>query len=243
MSLKSLLKMIPAPPLAAKFGIVVGVVMAGYIVALKAQNAHLTSQFVIETMRANNELAAKDSTRRVILAKNDTIHAWEKLTVQEKVRGDDLDKQLKRETRLKAALQLKVDSLVAVIQGKPTTEDSAGTRFGIFDAHQAPYTVHAQVALPKPPAAGTMSMTVKLDSILVAVRAQCGAANAVGVRPAVILVEGPTWATLGIGNVTQSPEVCMPQLAPVNVAKSHFKLGAAVGAGLVILSHIFLKVP
>jgi hypothetical protein len=85
-------------------------------------------------------------------------------------------------------------------------------------------------------------MTVKLDTIPVRLRAQCGAPNSVGVRPATILVEGPPWATIGIGTITQSPEVCMPQFA-VKATKSHFKLGAAVGAGLVILSHIFLKVP
>lgn len=220
-------------PLAVKIVAVIFLGLSGYVGYQMYQIKKLERELVAETVRANNELARADSTHKVVMAQRDTIDAVTKLAVQEKIRADDLDKRLKRETRAKADLQIRIDSLVAVIQGA-TTEDTAGTRYGVFPPKHAEWlTIGAKVALPKPPGIGTIEITAVPDPVLIGVRQQCGPPDSRGVRQASVVVTGPRWATITLGALVQDPEVCMPQIAKKTSSK--FKLGAIVGAGLVFL--------
>lgn len=242
MNLRSMLGTLKSLSLTTKVAVAAAVVVGSYIGILRHQNHKLTRELQAETLRAYNAIAAADSTHLLTVAQGDSIKRWTRLAVQEEQRGDSLDRKLKQETRLRAALQLRVDSLVAVVQGTATSEDSNGVRHGAFEAYGAPFNVKAQVDLPPPPLPGTMKLQIQLDPVKLALRAQCGPPDPRGIRRASVLVEGPSWASIELGALTQTPEVCMPQLSP-KVQKSHFKLGAAIGAGLVLLSHFLLGAP
>lgn len=226
-------------PLAIKVVAVVFLGLSGYVGYQMYQIKKLERELVAETIRANNELARADSTHKLLMGQRDSTDAWTKLAVQEKIRADDLDKRLKRETRAKADLQIRIDSLVAVIRGA-TTEDTAGTRYGVFPPKHAEWlTIGAKVALPKPPGIGTIEITAVPDPILIGVRQQCGLPDTRGVRQASVVVTGPRWATVTLGALVQDPGVCMPQI--VKKTSSKFKLGAIFGAAATLL--IILAAP
>ena len=87
-----------------------------------------------------------------------------------------------------------------------TTGDSV--RHAAFDTRQTPYTVHADVSLPEPPAVGRMDVSVELDTLALEVRVGCGDALSEGVRPASVTVVGPAWAVMRLSKVEQAPSVC-----------------------------------
>ncbi len=221
-------------PLAIKIVAVVTLGLAGYVGVQMYKIKKLERELVAETLRANNELARADSTVKLLRSQKDSTDAWSKLAVQEKIRADDLDKRLKRETRAKADLQIRVDSLVEVIQGLPTTEDTLGTRTGVFPpTYSEPFTTSAKVVLPKPPARGSLELTIVMDPLNIGVRQQCLPPDGRGVRQASVVVTGPSWADVRLGALVQDPEVCMPQLTKKTSSK--FKLGAVFGAAAVLL--------
>jgi hypothetical protein len=95
-----------------------------------------------------------------------------------------------------------------------TTGD--GVRRAAFDLRQEPYTVHADVSLPEPPAAGRMDVSVELDTLALDIRVGCGDAGSKGarpersewVRPASVTVVAPAWALMRLARVEQAPSVC-----------------------------------
>src|ERR1019366_4271595 len=81
----------------------------------------------------------------------------------------------------------------------------ADERRGAVGLRSAPYTVHADVALPPPPGAGRMDVRVDLDTLALEMRIGCGPAGASGVRPASVTTVAPAWASVRPDRVGQAP--------------------------------------
>ena len=155
--------------------------------------------------------AARDTTRALPLigALGDSLRVVERRAVQTAQRADALDRALARERvvrdRLEAAITALASSAVAETVFV-TGEDSV--RRAAFDVRQTPYTVNAEVALPRPPERARLELRVALDTLALEVRVGCGKADNEGVRPASVNVVGPSWASVRLGRVEQSPNVC-----------------------------------
>jgi len=154
-------------------------------------------------LRADSVEAANDRQRALFVR---GLEVQARRIVQLALDRDSLDRDLKLESRARYRLGLQVRDLTAQLTA-PVTEDSADTRHASFHVRTEPYTVEAEVALPAPPAEGTLGLRVALDSIELRARVGCGEATA-GVRPATFLLEGPTWARLSLLELAQDPAVC-----------------------------------
>lgn len=236
MSLKTFGKSLLGNPL-----LIIGVAMIAYIGVLKVSNARLAKALHEETVRANNEAARADTTRDVAQRAlswlqqtyGDSIKAVERLVVQEKIKKDGLDAALKRESILKADLRIALDSLLTSLYGSPTTEDSAGNRSSVFDTTAAPFTVHARVTLPKPPAPGIMdTLKITVQPLNLRIRAQCGpVVNRA--RAATLLVEQPKWVVVRLDSLKQDPDVC--SVPPPARTLRNIGIGGVLGLALGFL--------
>lgn len=100
--------------------------------------------------------------------------------------------------------------------------------------------MRAAVALPAPPAPGTVTLAIDLDTVRLDVRLGCGPPNASGVRAASTVVTGPAWAGLQLGRVEQAPEVCNVGVASTRwaaVTRALGRLGVSVGYVAGVGSH------
>ncbi len=159
---------------------------------------------------ADTLMASRDSSRALrvsVAALGESLHVVARRAVQVAQARDALDRELHvrhiardRVVVQEAPLQRSLAAIAA-----PSRGDSV--RHATFDVRSAPYTVHADVALP-PSDSGTMTLRVALDSIPMEVRLSCGERAMAGVRPAVVTVSGPVWAQLRLGRVEQGAELC-----------------------------------
>lgn len=130
---------------------------------------------------------------------------------------------------------------------EPTVRDTVtiasaeATRNGAFDIRQPPYTVHASVALPPAPAAGTMALHVSLDTLRIELRLGCGRANAAGIRAATTTAAGPPWAAIQLTRVEQSPDICaslgVPESRWAPFERAFSRVGFSVGYVAGVGSH------
>jgi hypothetical protein len=166
-------------------------------------------------LKASNAIAERDTSRavswRAQKVLGDSIAAVERLAVQKKLQTDELDQALHRAAVLITRLDAKIQDLnVHAAPGTATTEVN-DVRSSTFHVDSTPYHVDAAVHLPKPPGLGTIDLAVRLDTVSLTPRLQCGSPVA-GVRPATILVETPKWLTTRIGTSAVDPSACNPQL-------------------------------
>lgn len=193
--------------------------------ALDAYNTNARALQSVALM--GQQLAA---TRKVY---GDSVAAASRLVVQTKQQNDRVDEALKQD---RVALE-QLTATVRVLQTKvassgTTTEDTAGTRRGSFDLREVPYTAHADVELPKPPAKGALDLRVTLDPAILNLRLGCGSVDANGIREARATAEGPSWLTLSIGRVEQDPGICpSPALQKAKLSGSHFRPQLSIGPG------------
>lgn len=195
--------------------------------ASEARAAHLA---------ADSATAANDSTRMVALDSlkgllGKELAAYERRAVQAEQRADSVDRALGRVRVALVNMSAVVRELSARAEA-PVSEDSEAIRRAIFHVRQQPYTARAEVALPRPPAPGSLSLSVSLDSALIGLRLQCGKADASGVRPATALATTPDWLALRFTTVTQAPEICSPAKKSGGVSK--WLLVPALIAGYLI---------
>lgn len=131
---------------------------------------------------------------------------------------------------LEARRVASVDTVVSV----PAEQGSAAARSAVFDVRQTPYTARATVSLPSS-GRGTIDLTVSLDTIPLTVRPSCGPADANGIRPAVVAVSGPPWATVALARVEQDPDLCrspaLERAGEVNAARRDRRLRLALVLG------------
>jgi hypothetical protein len=163
-------------------------------------------------LAASNADAARDSTRRLTLARDvlaDSLAIVQRRAVQAVQTADALDRALGLERVARLELTATVRELRAHVAGTgPVVSGSGGALSQTFDVDSAPYHVRASVTLAPPPATGSLDLAVMLRPIPLAARLGCGAADARGIRPASVSIVGPVWATVVVGAVTQAPEVC-----------------------------------
>jgi hypothetical protein len=165
-------------------------------------------EVVLDTTR-HRVLSTKDSIRLL----GDSLAIAQRRAFQVVLERDALDRALNVTRLANASLSARVRTLEAtnVSSSSPTTENAEGERKATFDHRDPPFTVHAVVTLPAPPARGRLdSLTVALDPIPLAIRPSCGAKNAQGIRSAQWTVTSPPWATIALDSVAQNPELCNP---------------------------------
>ena len=155
--------------------------------------------------------AARDTSRALHIegVLGDSLLAVQRRAVQAAQRADKLDAALKMERVARERVEATVVALKASVRSETVfVAKGDSVRSARFDLRQAPYTVHAEVSLPEPPARGRMDAGVELDTLLLDVRVGCGAAGKEGVRPASVTVVGPAWAQVRLSQVEESPGVC-----------------------------------
>jgi hypothetical protein len=167
--------------------------------ALEASNARA---------RADSQVTLRiDAVRKVY---GDSMLAVTRLVVQAQQNNDAIDRELKQNRVMLATLTAQVRVLNTTITSNgPTVEDSAGVRHDSVDEREPPFTTHADVELPRPPAKGTVKIRVALDPATIGLRLGCAQkADANGILAARATANAPPWLQLTIGRVEQEPDVC-----------------------------------
>ena len=200
----------------------------------RERKAHLEQAFC-----ADSVAAALDTTRAVnaraqqILG--DSLRGVERRAVQVVgITPDQLDKALRRYSTSIIQTVASIKPLIDVQRTAPVTVDTAGERRADFVVDSTPYHVKAAVALPAPPLAGRIGISVRLDTARVSYRIQCGKAKDGGVRPASVEISSPPWLSMGITNATTDQNVCNPASAKGSLWKNLLWGGGGVGLGWAI---------
>ena len=176
----------------------------------------------------SNRSAARDTTRdvarentRVAKLLGDSLRIVQKEVMQVAQRRDALDAALGRERTARYAATAVVDSLVRVVAASDSVVRNARTdaRMAHFDVRQAPYTIAADVLLPAASDSAKMVVRVAVDAIPIEARVSCGSIGGGAGREATVSVETPSWVSVRIGTVAQSPEVCRPAPAEASSRK------------------------
>ena len=170
----------------------------------------------------SNRSAERDTTRdvaienaRVAKLLGDSLRLVEKQVVQVSSKRDAIDRALGRERVARYSATAVVDSLERVVAAADSVVRGASreVRVARFDVRQEPYTIVAEIEVPPPPDSATMRVKVAVDAIPIEARVTCADIGS-GTREAAVSVRTPAWATVRIGSVSQSPEVCaVPQRA------------------------------
>ena len=195
----------------------ISVVAAAIILVLSWQlhKAHAEQERL--ALAESNARAAADVTRQVSAKAQkvlgDSLAAVERLVVQKEIKQDALDVVLNRVAVLTTRLDATIASLnVKNRPGTTVVVDSKDVRSSTFKVDSTPYHVVASVRMPPPPAPGAIDLAVRMDTIFMRPRLQCGPAVN-GIHPATILVETPTWLTNArITDSQVSPSACNPQI-------------------------------
>lgn len=197
------------------FGVIV-LALIGAFAWQRMKLERLQGQYHALALKAVNDSAALDTTRRLALSRADSLRilgdslaAVTHLTVQVAQHADALDKAL-------GQIRTSTNKLVATVAalnitgGKstaPVVTDAGGTRTATFAIDSTPYHGHADVALPAI-GAGTIGLHLALDPAPLDVVTGCAKPNAQGIRAASVTVLGPKWLNVGISSSQQSPDVC-----------------------------------
>jgi hypothetical protein len=160
-------------------------------------------------LRADSTEAANDTLKWVILDFEDSLPVLMQRIVQTEIERDSIDRQLKVESRVRAQLEVMVDSLQVTAAAPVTVDstDSTDTRSASFRVRQEPFTALALVELPPPPADGRIDLTIRVDPLPLNARVVCGPRKD-GIRRANVVFEVPEWASLRVERVSQDPAVC-----------------------------------
>jgi len=225
----------------------------------RAQHAALRAGLAADTL-----VASRDTTRALslkLVSLGESLAVAQRRAMQIDQRADALDRALGLDRAARDSVTASIASYHGIVRtdtvfvgeaavvdaaiGRPSGVDvdrgsSDSVRRGTFDVRQPPYAVHAVVALPDPPARGSMALAIALDTLRLDVRLGCGAPNASGVRAASAIVSGPAWAGIQLGRVEQAPEVCnvgaaTSRAAALKAAVS--RIGVSVGYVAGVGSH------
>ena len=195
-------------------------VLARWGVARLRENQRVEARVAQAVLAQDTVEAARDTSRVLSIegVLGDSLRAAQRRAIQVGQRADRLDAALGLERVARERLEVSIVALRATVKSDTVVDDtrSVGVRRAIgdgvrreaFDLRQEPYTVHADVSLPEPPAPGRMDVSVELDTLALEVRVGCGAATSSGVRTASVTVVGPAWALMRLNRVEQAPSVC-----------------------------------
>jgi hypothetical protein len=183
--------------------------------ALQARRATVAQrEAAASALRADSLVAAADTTRLVAIRGLTKI--YERRVIQERQVADSLDRLLRRERIARVGLVATVRALDTTLTGHVTADSLDNVRVAQWPpTYQPPFTIEARVELPRPPAEATLQIGVRVDPVRLGLRLGCGSAGRDGIRPASVAVEAPTWATIRLEQVSQSPDLCAsPALQP-----------------------------
>jgi hypothetical protein len=190
---------------------VVLLVLLRWVVGRMDENQRVEAKAKQAVLAQDTVEAARDTSRALYIegVLGDSLRAAQRRAIQVEQRADKLDATLKLERVAREQLEASVVALHTTVKSDTVfVARGDSIRRAAFDLRQEPYTVHADVSLPEPPAPGRMEVSVELDTLALDVRVGCGAAGSEGVRPASVTVVGPAWALMRLSRVEQAPSVC-----------------------------------
>jgi hypothetical protein len=201
------------------FAAVVGLLLTVGVQSVRldaARNRATQAALVADTLEA-----VRDSSRVLAIegaALGDSLVVVQRRAIQATQKSDALDKALGLERVAREELRATIAGMQSQVRSDTVVIEAAGdsVRSATFDVRRAPYTVHAEVALPRAPQRGRLDVRVDLDTLGLDVRIGCRAANAYGVRTAEVSAAAPEWAKVRLGRVEQAAAVC----AAAGVAES-----------------------
>ena len=171
----------------------------------------------VAALHADSLGAALDTSHTIALSRRDSIkilgdsmQVVERRVFQVPQTNDALTKALGLQQKAIAALTAQVKSLaVRVTSTKPVVTDPAtGARSATFTIDSVPFHDTLKVSLPVS-GPGTLTAALHLSPASIGLRLGCGAATS-GIRSASATLTGPTWLSLELGRVEQTPELCNP---------------------------------
>jgi hypothetical protein len=207
--------MIRAIPVAALVLLTIALGMSA--VVKERQLVKERARAAVLALAAENANAERDSTREVALENErvagllgDSLRMVEKRVVQLAQRSDAFDRATGRERRGSYTIEVAPAPLWGAFTVPSKVGADTGTRAARFDVRQPPYTIAADVSIPRPPDSARMAVRVELDPVIADVRVGCSPADSLGIRAASISATNPPWATVTFGRVEQAPDVCQP---------------------------------
>lgn len=186
-----------------------------------------------EAARLESVARARADTTRML---RDSL-GFQRLVIQQTQRRDDVDRALDEMRRALVTLSIAVATREVrnTPASAPTTETAGGVRHATFDARTTPYTVHAEVSVPPPPAPANLDLLrVSTDPFTFDARLGCtNKVNALGMRDAMLtLTNLPEWAKPTIAHVEQDPSVCpSPVLERDKSGDDRSRLALSLGGG------------
>ena len=185
-------------------GVVLFLVLAAAFGILAWRLQTTARHYQAAALRGDSLEATLDLTRT--LKRNDSLVALRRI-VQTTQHANALEDSLHLERRARYVLTVRFDSLVAVVaQGMVQTDSADDVRRAHFDQERPPFHLAADVALPRS-GTGTLTSSIRLDPLQLGATVGCGKAVA-GIRPATLLLEAPSWASVSLDRLSQDPAVC-----------------------------------
>jgi hypothetical protein len=183
---------------------------------------------------AESVARAKADTTRML---RDSL-GFQRLVIQQTQKSDAVDRELDEMRRALVSLSIAVATREVrnAPASAPTTETAGGIRHSTFDVRTEPYTVHAEVSVPPPPAPGVMDLLrVSTDPFNMGARLGCtNKVNPLGMRDAMLtLTDLPAWVKPTITHVEQDPAVCPSPVLQRDVSgddRTRWALVAGYGA-------------
>ena len=133
--------------------------------------------------------AVRDSSRVLSIEGamlGDSLVVVQRRAIQAGQKADALDKALGLERVVRDQLQATIAGMRSRVRSDTVVVEAPGDsiRSATYDIRQEPYTLHAEVALPRAPERGRLDVRVDLDTLALELRVGCGVDNGYGVRVA-----------------------------------------------------------
>lgn len=211
----------PARLLAAGAALAIGILLVR-IQLLERARDRAEAQARKERLGRRNAEARADTTRTIF---QDSLAGRTRLVEQLQVESHARLQAKNREAMARADLELRFDSLVAVVHA-PTTEDSAGVRSTEFMLDSVPLHMRALVQVPAPPSPARWDVAAWLDPARLTLELACEKDVA---RADLV---GPPWLKVQLDRIQQDPRICSP---PVQTRLKAHRLGFGAGVGLGVI--------
>lgn len=208
--------------IARSVGVLAIVVLVGALVWSRWQLNRQKGAYETLALEKSNAIAERDVSRKAVLSAanavkilGDSLQALERLGVQrgtDGVRRDDFDRATGRTSVVRGGISVTPGEILTRTVSRPTT-DSLDVRIAVFrvdssGARAGPrYVADARVEMPRPPAAASLNLGVRLLPIALSPRIQCGEAVN-GIRPATMAVIAPVGVAVEVQPLELNARVC-----------------------------------
>lgn len=208
----------------------------------------VASAYRINSLR--NSLVSARLTSDSLEAVLDTTRfengVYQRRIVQSNLKADSLDKKLKLESKMRARLEVQLANVTdtANVESDTTVGDE-DTHAVSIHRYKEPITLDEHIAVNGDGVKDKwfIDWNAKIDPITLKPRIACGAEDALGLRKATLAVEAPSFATIAIDSVQQSPGVCSPKLVAARPPSrlNWFIGGSITGAAAIVYVIHLLK--